>query len=929
MAINNKDDYEKLAKILYPSIEASGNVYYGQTRKLTMDEILGKNELNFESHIETFKQGDQTYKSYFNWKIGPLHGDIEVASLGKYGRITLDNFPSSDYFTILNCDGTTTQVSNIDADIFGFVFAKYRIISQQNAVSNLTNSASYITYENKFITEYIGLYTSETNVVVINDYYFLVDGARHFFITNESDSTYIYIVIASKSLNNNISAGINSPFKVIAKQNNSSVKLIFSTDEFEYNLNGNEWLDYSSNTVINLPKINNYVEFRIKGYASQSRCPQFTFTGIIELAGNIFSLYNQYYYAESVYYTLSSDYFREAFFNCTQIVDASALILPSRSLEADYAYSCMFRKCSNLIYPPELPAENVYNYAYESMFSLCTSLKIAPNLNNLQSISHYACSGMFSGCTSLQCTPIFPNIQMLENHCYDDMFHGCTNLRIANIVFGTHLNSDCCSNMFNSCTALKSVCIDSKSITSDYYNYFLNGVETSGTLFVPDDFNVVGSDTIIPATWSIKRINPDSYTLSKSNNGFTCSLYNQADHNAIPTMSISGSDSVLNGRGKLTDSTMFNMLDQLPNRNTYDGWTSCTTYGEYDSASGSFNQEIWGYKCFNSPVTFRNGIYGECASLTTSDISGVEGLTVFSNGVPVTYVEPHTMRGSEFKVLPKNPSTFYGYNPRAYLEVLHVNTEGSGTREYNMCESQVGIYSHNNYDTSDNIKFINRSALYEDPVPLTGDFASFITNASLNVDTDPTLVRITEYTAIASAGNTYIKLSGGTDRDGNETRRIEISSTTLPSEDNSFDLGSFSSQFSTVYCNTLYCGGLYGPKIYSSGITEYLCIPYYSGNEAQSGSISSSSSIPVGSLLVLYAGVTVNRGNTFTCEDRGAGNKWYYDLSNTPVDLRITDIENTHTTEVEASYFELNAKIVALSSSPAGVFCPFLAMRVK
>ena len=65
MSINNNDDYDKLARILYPSIEASGNVYYGQTRKLTMDEILGKNELNFESHIETFKQGDETYKSYF------------------------------------------------------------------------------------------------------------------------------------------------------------------------------------------------------------------------------------------------------------------------------------------------------------------------------------------------------------------------------------------------------------------------------------------------------------------------------------------------------------------------------------------------------------------------------------------------------------------------------------------------------------------------------------------------------------------------------------------------------------------------------------------------------------------------------------------------------------------------------------------------
>lgn len=43
MAINQHDDYEKLAKLLYPSIEASGNVYYGQTRKLTMNEVFNKN----------------------------------------------------------------------------------------------------------------------------------------------------------------------------------------------------------------------------------------------------------------------------------------------------------------------------------------------------------------------------------------------------------------------------------------------------------------------------------------------------------------------------------------------------------------------------------------------------------------------------------------------------------------------------------------------------------------------------------------------------------------------------------------------------------------------------------------------------------------------------------------------------------------------
>ena len=59
MAINKHDDYEALAKLLYPSIEASGNVYYGQTRKLTLDEVLKRNSLGFDSHIESFyNEGD-------------------------------------------------------------------------------------------------------------------------------------------------------------------------------------------------------------------------------------------------------------------------------------------------------------------------------------------------------------------------------------------------------------------------------------------------------------------------------------------------------------------------------------------------------------------------------------------------------------------------------------------------------------------------------------------------------------------------------------------------------------------------------------------------------------------------------------------------------------------------------------------------------
>ena len=54
--VNNHNDYEDLASLLYPSIEASGNVYYGQTRKLAIDELFNINDGGFESNIKTIRR---------------------------------------------------------------------------------------------------------------------------------------------------------------------------------------------------------------------------------------------------------------------------------------------------------------------------------------------------------------------------------------------------------------------------------------------------------------------------------------------------------------------------------------------------------------------------------------------------------------------------------------------------------------------------------------------------------------------------------------------------------------------------------------------------------------------------------------------------------------------------------------------------------
>ena len=66
------------------------------------------------------------------------------------------------------------------------------------------------------------------------------------------------------------------------------------------------------------------------------------------------------------------------------------------------------------------------------------------------------------------------------------------------------------------------------------------------------------------------------------------------------------------GRGDVTDkSTVFNMkaVNPIKDPDAPEMDTYCS--------DGSYNQDVWGYKCFNGPVSFRNGIYGEFGSLTT------------------------------------------------------------------------------------------------------------------------------------------------------------------------------------------------------------------------------------------------------------------------------------------------------------------------
>ena len=65
--------------------------------------------------------------------------------------------------------------------------------------------------------------------------------------------------------------------------------------------------------------------------------------------------------------------FKDAFDGDEFIIDASALILKSKTL-AEYCYDSMFNGCTSLTAAPALPATALAEYCYDFMFYGCTSL---------------------------------------------------------------------------------------------------------------------------------------------------------------------------------------------------------------------------------------------------------------------------------------------------------------------------------------------------------------------------------------------------------------------------------------------------------------------------------------------------------------------------------------------------------------------------
>ena len=106
----------------------------------------------------------------------------------------------------------------------------------------------------------------------------------------------------------------------------------------------------------------------------------------------------------------------------------------------------------------------------------------------------------------------------------------------------------------------------------------------------------------------------------KSKLGFNINPKNYDELNSTDNLITSGSDSGWLGKklqGDNNSTIDISKINPLFDKELYEKYRPGVNTND-----GSVNQDIWGYKCFNSPVSFRNGIYGDTYSITEHKSNG-------------------------------------------------------------------------------------------------------------------------------------------------------------------------------------------------------------------------------------------------------------------------------------------------------------------
>lgn len=241
--------------------------------------------------------------------------------------------------------------------------------------------------------------------------------------------------------------------------------------------NGTHWTQMSDDTwTATIPAGSKMIFDCYEPPTNTNGIGTFSSTGNFNVSGNIGSLLEGYMGFTGELFTFTSYQFIYLFKDCTHLISAEHLWLPTLSLREG---------------------------CYREMFSGCTSLTNAPSILPATTLASDCYLSMFEGCTSLITASELPATS-LGNSCYYQMFAYCTSLISAPVLPAPRLAAQCYYQMFRGCTSLNSVtCLATDISKGNPYNWLYN-VSSTGTFTKAASMNdwTTGASGI-PTGWNI------------------------------------------------------------------------------------------------------------------------------------------------------------------------------------------------------------------------------------------------------------------------------------------------------------------------------------------------------------------------------------------------------------------------------------------
>lgn len=302
-----------------------------------------------------------------------------------------------------------------------------------------------------------------------------------------------------------------------------------NTNALEYSLDeGRTWVSLSANT--DTPTIHAGESVCWRGAINPSTEQRsFSSTGYFDASGDPRSVIYSSDFSDK---PLKDYCFNGLFRDCSKLVNAKDVLLPTLVLANRNEYNRMFENCTSLVSAPALPATTLSNYCYYYMFSGCTSLVTAPVLNAM-SLADSCYFNMFSGCSSLINVQASLPATILAESCYMNMFYHCISLATAPALPATTLEKACYRGMFEGCTSLVTAPELSATTLCDlcYFYLFRNcsnlsyikalfvnitgtnplyswvqGVASNGTFVKASGATIPSGANGIPKNWTVEEV---------------------------------------------------------------------------------------------------------------------------------------------------------------------------------------------------------------------------------------------------------------------------------------------------------------------------------------------------------------------------------------------------------------------------------------